>query len=103
MKKIKVIITMAIAMFGFTALNAQSTKIMTDKVVADTVYYCPMKCEGDKTYDKVGKCPICNMKLKPTPKPAAVIFQCPMKCEGDKTYNNAGKCPVCNMALKKRN
>lgn len=28
-------------------------------------YYCPMKCEGDKTYDASGNCPVCNMKLVP--------------------------------------
>jgi len=28
-----------------------------------TVYQCPMKCEGGKTYDAPGKCPICNMQL----------------------------------------
>jgi hypothetical protein len=26
-------------------------------------YYCPMKCEGDKTYDKAGECPKCGMDL----------------------------------------
>ena len=26
-------------------------------------YYCSMKCEGDKTYDRPGKCPVCNMNL----------------------------------------
>lgn len=26
-------------------------------------YKCPMKCEGDKTYDAPGKCPVCNMNL----------------------------------------
>jgi Cu(I)/Ag(I) efflux system membrane fusion protein len=30
-------------------------------------YFCPMKCEGEKTYDKQGNCPVCNMKLKPVP------------------------------------
>ena len=30
-----------------------------------TIYYCPMKCEGDKTYNKPGQCPVCNMKLIP--------------------------------------
>jgi Cu+-exporting ATPase len=29
------------------------------------VYYCPMKCEGDKTYPESGRCPVCNMKLVP--------------------------------------
>ena len=28
-----------------------------------SVYYCPMKCEGDKTYDKAGECPKCGMDL----------------------------------------
>lgn len=27
-------------------------------------YICPMKCEGEKTYDQPGRCPVCNMKLK---------------------------------------
>ncbi len=26
-------------------------------------YYCPMHCEGDKTYDKPGDCPVCGMHL----------------------------------------
>ncbi len=26
-------------------------------------YDCPMKCEGDKTYDKPRGCPICGMDL----------------------------------------
>ena len=28
-------------------------------------YQCPMKCEGSKTYDVPGNCPVCNMKLLP--------------------------------------
>jgi len=31
---------------------------------AKTAYQCPMKCEGDKTYDKPGTCPMCKMELK---------------------------------------
>ena len=55
---------MAIAVFCFTAVNAQSTKTKNKTMAADTVVYqCPMKCEGDKTYDKAGKCPKCNMNL----------------------------------------
>ena len=30
-----------------------------------STYQCPMKCEGDKTYDQPGNCPVCNMHLKP--------------------------------------
>jgi Cu2+-exporting ATPase len=28
-------------------------------------YYCPMRCEGDKTYEKSGDCPKCGMNLVP--------------------------------------
>ena len=102
MKHAKIILSMAIAIFSFVAVNAQSSKVKTDKVAADTVVYrCPMKCEGSKTYDKAGKCPKCGMNLKATAKPVAVAaaYQCPMKCEGDKTYDKAGKCPQCGMNL----
>ncbi len=93
---------MAIAVFCFTAVNAQSSKTKNKTAVADTVLYqCPMKCEGEKTYDKEGKCPVCYMKLKAIPKPLTALYQCPMKCEGDKTYSKEGKCPVCNMNLSK--
>lgn len=29
-------------------------------------YQCPMQCEGDKTYDKPGDCPVCGMELSGT-------------------------------------
>lgn len=25
--------------------------------------YCPMKCEGEKSYDEKGECPVCHMDL----------------------------------------
>ena len=31
------------------------------------IYYCPMHCEGDKTYDKPGDCPVCGMDLVEQP------------------------------------
>ena len=30
-----------------------------------TLYHCPMNCEGDKMYKEPGNCPVCNMKLVP--------------------------------------
>ena len=27
-------------------------------------YYCPMKCEGEKTYEVKGTCPVCGMNLE---------------------------------------
>ena len=102
MKQFKIILFMAIAVFCFTAVHAQSTKTINKTVTADTVVYkCPMKCEGAKTYDKAGKCPKCKMNLKAIPKPVAALYKCPMKCEGDKTYTKEGKCPVCKMNLTK--
>jgi Cu2+-exporting ATPase len=44
------------------------------------VYYCPMHCEGDKTYDKPGDCPVCGMDL--VEQPSADIEK------EDKTYKN---------------
>lgn len=32
--------------------------------IAMSAYQCPMKCEGDKTYDEEGACPECKMDLK---------------------------------------
>lgn len=28
-------------------------------------YYYPMECEGNKTYNEPGNCPVCNMHLVP--------------------------------------
>jgi len=38
--------------------KTESTKI------GDVTYACPMQCEGEKTYNKPGSCPKCNMDLK---------------------------------------
>src|SRR5690606_36836599 len=27
------------------------------------MFYCPMHCEGDKTYEQPGDCPVCGMDL----------------------------------------
>lgn len=81
-----------------------------------------MKCEGDKTYNKPGDCPVCNMHLVPVGSdtnhkehqnhgkhkfvqqiktPGLGNYFCPMRCEGDKTYDKPGDCPVCGMHLNK--
>ncbi len=46
-------------------------------------YYCPMGCEGDKTYDEPGDCPECGMHLKKEESSSAskVIYTCPMHPE----------------------
>lgn len=93
-----------IAAFTIFSVSAMAQQKSTNKNNQQkTSYYCPMKCEGDKTYAKAGKCPKCKMNLKEEKKAtAAKAYYCPMKCEGDKTYAEAGKCPVCKMNLKEK-
>lgn len=101
MKHLKLMLVLAMAICTMTTASAQTKPAAKKQIEKTTVYCCPMKCEGDKTYAKPGKCPKCNMKLKA--KSVAVTaanFQCPMKCEGEKMYTKGGKCPVCNMNLK---
>jgi len=64
------------------------------------VYYCPMHCEGDKTYDKPGDCPVCGMDLveeKNLSASASDQWTCPMHPEIVK--DEAGACPICGMDL----
>ncbi|PTB93105.1 ATPase, partial [Marivirga lumbricoides] len=62
------------------------------------IYYCPMHCEGDKTYDKPGDCPVCGMDLveQPAPKKKAQ-YTCPMHPEI--VQDKPGSCPKCGMDL----
>lgn len=62
------------------------------------VFYCPMHCEGDKTYDKSGDCPVCGMDLVEQPASTPnVIFTCPMHPEIEQ--ESPGSCPICGMDL----
>ena len=102
MKHLKFALMTIAVIFCITTVNAQTKKSKTVKHQHTMAYQCPMKCEGDKTYAKAGKCPVCNMQMKSVTKQAgmAAMYQCPVKCEGDKTYDKAGKCPKCGMDLK---
>ncbi|MDX6182345.1 heavy metal translocating P-type ATPase [Flavobacterium sp. Fl-77] len=61
------------------------------------VYYCPMHCEGDKTYTKAGDCPVCGMDLVPQVTQKAAQYTCPMHPEI--VSNEPGDCPICGMDL----
>lgn len=63
------------------------------------VYECSMHCEGDKTYDKAGDCPVCGMDLVEQPKITSgpVKYTCPMHPEVIR--DEPGDCPVCGMDL----
>ncbi|MEP6260950.1 MAG: heavy metal translocating P-type ATPase [Gillisia sp.] len=62
-------------------------------------FYCPMHCEGDKTYDKPGDCPVCGMDLVEEMKLniGAGQYTCPMHPEVIK--DEPGSCPICGMDL----
>jgi heavy metal translocating P-type ATPase len=62
-------------------------------------YYCPMHCEGEKTYSQPGDCPVCGMDLVKEIKTSSSMqqFTCPMHPEVIK--NKQGSCPKCGMDL----
>jgi len=63
-------------------------------------FYCPMHCEGDKTYDKAEDCPVCGMDLVEEQNLSNVPSQqwtCPMHPEI--VSDESGSCPICGMDL----
>ncbi|MBR9853786.1 MAG: copper-translocating P-type ATPase [Algicola sp.] len=63
-------------------------------------FYCPMHCEGDKTYDKHGDCPVCGMDLveeQNTSSSSKQKWTCPMHPEV--IQDGPGSCPKCGMDL----
>ena len=65
------------------------------------IFYCPMHCEGDKTYGKAGDCPVCGMDLVEeqnlSSHTTAEDWTCPMHPEV--VQNKPGACPICGMDL----
>jgi Cu2+-exporting ATPase len=63
-------------------------------------FYCPMHCEGDKTYDKPEDCPVCGMDLVEEQNLSTATIEqwtCPMHPEV--VEDEAGSCPICGMDL----
>ena len=67
------VITLIMTSCGSKSGTPPTTTSTTEQMAVDTagaskpvaaVYQCPMKCEGEKTYDQAGKCPKCGMDLK---------------------------------------
>lgn len=64
------------------------------------VFYCPMHCEGDKTYNTPGDCPVCGMDLveeQNLSSGSSEEWTCPMHPEVVK--EEPGDCPICGMDL----
>ncbi len=90
-------------------------------------YFCPMFCEGERTYESDTGCPVCHMHLEEITQDLVDSskltvdshleahktinhqlstnnqgkYYCPMFCEGDKVYDSNVGCPVCGMDLVK--
>nr|HMQ43366.1 heavy metal-binding domain-containing protein [Mariniflexile sp.] len=63
-------------------------------------FYCPMHCEGDKTYNRPGDCPVCGMDLVEEQNLSTATtkqWTCPMHPEIVK--DESGSCPICGMDL----
>ncbi|GAK76436.1 lead, cadmium, zinc and mercury transportingATPase [Nonlabens ulvanivorans] len=78
----------------------EETKKEKPKGKGTGTFYCPMHCEGDKTYDQPGDCPVCGMDLVEEVNLSATTTEqwtCPMHPEIVK--DEAGACPICGMDL----
>ncbi|MFB9054232.1 heavy metal translocating P-type ATPase [Formosa undariae] len=69
------------------------------KDTGEGTYYCPMHCEGEKTYDAPGDCPVCGMDLvkEQSLKASKTQYTCPMHPEV--ISDKPGDCPTCGMDL----
>ncbi len=54
-------------------LSLTSCKESTSNKDLGVLYQCPMKCEGEKTFDKPGSCSVCKMDLQPLSEPTALL------------------------------
>ena len=82
------------------AKNNSTTSVDINKGQGTGTFYCPMHCEGDKTYDKSGDCPVCGMDLVEEQNLSTNTTEqwtCPMHPEIVK--DEAGACPICGMDL----
>ncbi len=81
--------------------HAEKKKEQKPKGKGTGTFYCPMHCEGDKTYDKPGDCPVCGMDLVEeqnlSSNASSGQWTCPMHPEVVK--DEPGSCPICGMDL----
>jgi Cu2+-exporting ATPase len=80
--------------------NIKEEKKEKPKGKGTGAFYCPMHCEGDKTYNKPGDCPVCGMDLVEEQNLSTTNSEqwtCPMHPEVIK--DKAGDCPICGMDL----
>ncbi|MDY7396776.1 heavy metal translocating P-type ATPase [Aureibaculum sp. 2210JD6-5] len=80
--------------------HSENKKKQHPKGKGTGTFYCPMHCEGDKTYNKPGDCPVCGMDLVEEQNVSTSQkeqWTCPMHPEIVK--DEAGSCSICGMDL----
>ncbi len=79
--------------------HSEVKKEDTPKGKGTGTFYCPMHCEGEKTYSEPGDCLVCGMHLveEVSASPKGVQFTCPMHPEI--LQDEPGSCPICGMDL----
>lgn len=78
--------------------NDENMSEQLEEVQGNGIYYCPMQCEGSKTYEEPGSCPKCGMDLIEQPALSVKIkYTCPMHPEIIR--EEMGSCPICGMNL----
>ena len=114
MKTKYVLTAITIGLLSVSSLNAQETKQNKakhdqtdkkhmdkgDKEMSQVAYSCSMKCEGEKTYGKVGNCPKCGMnltKMEMDDDKEAKTYTCSMHPEVKS--DEPGDCSKCGMVL----
>lgn len=60
MKTIMLLLTLCV----FAAVLISFTNCTPSSGHTGVKYQCPMKCEGEKLYERPGKCPVCKMNLE---------------------------------------
>ncbi len=78
--------------------HQDSTKKTVKLQAQEVVFYCPMRCEDEKTYKEPGQCPVCGMDLIAQELiHTGAKYTCPMHPEI--IENHPGSCPICGMDL----
>ena len=79
-------------------INHKSSHKRNEDIEGEGIFYCPMHCEGEKTYDKMRDCPVCGMDLVEQPKAIQKAqYTCAMHPEIIK--DQPGACTICGMDL----
>ena len=78
--------------------NDQKHQLPEPVLNGNGIFYCPMNCEGKKTYTQAGDCPVCGMDLL---EQASLLPSTQYSCtmHPDVLEDKPGDCPICGMAL----